>query len=306
MNQQLGARPAQAFFLQARQGQRFCLFYRPEQSARGALLYVHPFAEEMNKTRRMAALQARSFAQQGYAVLQIDLFGCGDSSGDFCEARWEIWRQDLELACDWLARQCCGPLGLWGLRLGALLALDFSADARLPVQHLILWQPVLSGKSHLNQFLRMRVASQMLANDGAPEPGVNHAALNNSSLRAELAAGGSIEVGGYELSAELAAAIDRRDAAQLAPRCTTHWFESTTIAGIGQTDGLENKPKNAPENASASVPLIAPAVARCATTWRDAGATLHLHPVCGAPFWATIEIAECPAMLAATTAAICT
>jgi len=33
----------------------------------------------MNKSRRMAALQARVFAAMGFGVLQIDLFGCGDS-----------------------------------------------------------------------------------------------------------------------------------------------------------------------------------------------------------------------------------
>ncbi len=52
----------------------------------------------MNKSRRMAALQARAFAAMGFGVLQIDLFGCGDSSGDFSDARWDIWKQDLAIA----------------------------------------------------------------------------------------------------------------------------------------------------------------------------------------------------------------
>ena len=57
----------------------------------------------MNKSRRMAALQARAFAEMGFGVLQIDLFGCGDSSGDFSDARWDIWKQDL-IACQGVAR----------------------------------------------------------------------------------------------------------------------------------------------------------------------------------------------------------
>jgi len=76
----------------------------------------------MNKARRMAALQSRRLAAAGYSVLQIDLFGCGDSSGDFADARWEIWKQDLRLALGWLKPRVAGPLGLWGLRLGATLA----------------------------------------------------------------------------------------------------------------------------------------------------------------------------------------
>ena len=38
---------------------------------RGAVVYVHPFAEELNKSRRMAALQARAMAAAGYAVVSL-------------------------------------------------------------------------------------------------------------------------------------------------------------------------------------------------------------------------------------------
>lgn len=259
------------FFLPAKTGQRFCLFHRPAPGLpqRGAVLYVHPLAEEMNKSRRMAALQARAFAAQGYGVLQIDLHGCGDSSGDFLDARWSIWKQDLALACDWLAQTMPVPVSLWGLRLGALLALDFSQDAQHPVERLILWHPVISGKSHLNQFLRTRIASEMLADNGLP-------GSTGATLRAQLGAGGSIEVAGYEIAAELAAAIDMQDAASCAPRWPAHWFELAT-AGV-----------------------IAPATERHLQRWRDAGAQLNLHPVNGVPFWTGSEIAECPALLAAT------
>ena len=73
------------FFFDADPGTRFSLYHapNPQVPARGAILYVHPFAEEMNNSRRMAALQARAFSALGFAVLQIDLFGCGDSCGDF-------------------------------------------------------------------------------------------------------------------------------------------------------------------------------------------------------------------------------
>ncbi|MBK8384562.1 MAG: hypothetical protein IPL11_02315 [Candidatus Accumulibacter sp.] len=41
-----------------------------------------------NKSWRIVPLQARALATAGYAVLQIDLMGCGDSSGDFGDATW--------------------------------------------------------------------------------------------------------------------------------------------------------------------------------------------------------------------------
>src|SRR5436190_24333737 len=93
----------EVFFLPAEPGARFALFHPARGPVvRGGILYVHPFAEEMNKSRRMAAQQIRAFTQCGYAVLQIDLYGCGDSSGDFGDARWDIWKSDLALAVTWL------------------------------------------------------------------------------------------------------------------------------------------------------------------------------------------------------------
>ena len=51
--------PAQAFFLEAKPGRRFCLYHPPQGEDRGAVLHVPAHAEEMNKSRRMVALQAR-------------------------------------------------------------------------------------------------------------------------------------------------------------------------------------------------------------------------------------------------------
>src|SRR3546814_14690353 len=72
------------------------------------LVYLPPFAEEMNRSRRMAALQARALAALGIDVLLLDLFGTGDSAGDFRDARWEIWREDAMAAVAWLGARCGG------------------------------------------------------------------------------------------------------------------------------------------------------------------------------------------------------
>ena len=262
------------FFLRAGQGERFCLYHAPDPALppRGAMLYVHPFAEELNKTRRMAALQARAFAASGYAVLQPDLYGCGDSSADFADARWPIWKEDLAHAARWLEKEAGAGVNLWGLRLGALLALDFARD--MPPGALYFWQPAFHGKLHLTQFLRLSVAGQMLA-DAAP--------AGTAALREEMRRGSTLEIAGYGLAPELALAIDALDGASMAPpACPLHWFE-LLLPGSGE---------------------LAPATVRQADAWRAAGADLHLHPLRGVAFWATAEIAECPALLAAT-AAVC-
>ena len=144
----------EAFFLPAQRGERFCIFHPAAGMPRGGVIYIPPFAEEMNKARRMAALQSRAFAAAGYAVLQMDLFGCGDSSGDFSEATWELWKQDIALGVQWISERAGGTVTLWGLRLGALLALDAARICNPLPAAFVLWQPVLTGEALLTQFLR--------------------------------------------------------------------------------------------------------------------------------------------------------
>ena len=265
--------PFEAFFLSAGGGERFCVFYPASGAPLGSVLYLHPFAEEMNKSRRMAALQAREFAARGYNVLQIDLFGCGDSSGDFGDARWDVWNDDVALAADWLARHAEGPMHLWGLRLGALLALEHSRQASQSLAGLLLWQPVASGAQFLTQFLRLRLSSEMLSGAAAGK--------GTEELRAQLAAGRPLEIAGYELAPELAFAIERLDLASLAPQnVPARWFEVNA----------EGKPT--------------PVLRRAAQAWSAAGVEVDLQAVRGEPFWSSVEISECPELVAATSDAL--
>jgi exosortase A-associated hydrolase 2 len=155
---------AHAFFLDTSNGRRFCLFHSVDTKleCRGAVLYVAPFGEEMNKSRRMIALQARKLARQGFAVLVPDLYGCGDSDGELKDASWTQWKYDLGTALSWLRHQCDVPISLFGLRLGALLALDFIRDDNCDIQQLILWQPVPSGQQFLTQFFRIKLANNSM------------------------------------------------------------------------------------------------------------------------------------------------
>lgn len=264
------------FFLPASDGQRYCLLHLPApgQAARGGIIYIHPFAEELNKSRHVAAMQARAFAALGYSVLQLDLYGCGDSSGDFGDARWSIWRNDLHLACAWLARRVDGPLTLWGLRLGALLALDVAAHPPLPLARLLLWQPELDGRRAIDRFLRLRLAGRILGNGGNTEaPG--HA-------RDELAAGRAVEVAGYLLAPELARAIDTFDAATVAsalrPSVPVYWLEY----------------------AHGDAPVLPAPALRLATRWRSEGTPLEIAGFGDGAFWNSAELMECPQLLEAT------
>jgi exosortase A-associated hydrolase 2 len=279
MNAPLLSTPrVEPFFFDAEPGTRFSLYHAPNPHVepRGAILHVHPFAEELNKTRRMSWLQSRAFATLGFAVLQFDLFGCGDSCGDFNSGRWELWKSDLAVASSWLAERTSGPLHLWGVRLGALLALDFAREAE--VDTIVLWQPFMSGRSCINQFLRQHLAAQAAGEGPTPPAGTPRSTM---ALRAHLTTHGRIEVGGYEVAVPLVRAIDACDAANLhLPPCTVHWLAN---------------PGPAPSRMAANAE-------RLAERWSGDGVKLHFHPVDGPRAWAADEVIEWPALLDATSA----
>lgn len=262
------------FFLPAENGTRFCLLHRPPPGVevRGSVLYVHPFAEEMNKTRRMAGMQSRALAGVGYAVLQIDLFGCGDSSGEIRDATVPVWQSDIELALQWLREQNLGSLTLWGLRFGALLAADWANRTDLQIDRLLLWQPLISGETHLTQFLRISVAADMLTATGSSG--------GSAALRKRLAAGEALEVAGYDVTPGLAEQMDGLRLPKAAGAgIALHWFE--VVAEPGGT--------------------LPPGSTRAVERWRSTGAAVHERVVIGDPFWATVEITDCPSLLEATT-----
>lgn len=258
------------FLLDSPRGPLFCIYVSPaDQAPKGAVLYLHPFAEEMHKSRRMVALQARAMAAQGYAVLQIDLTGCGDSAGDFSDASWSVWLDDANLGHAWLAEKTAQPITLWGLRTGAMLATDLAQ--RLPdVRSLLLWQPVSDGSLFLNQFLRIKLASEMLA-EGQSKSGTK-------DLLAQLASGQGVEVGGNMLSPAMARELGSIKLASMTPACPVSWLEVGAQASTSVT----------------------PASQRIVDAWHAAGVSLQTQTIQGDPFWATQEITECPALIDAT------
>jgi exosortase A-associated hydrolase 2 len=135
-----------------------------------------------------------------------------------------------------------------------------------------LWQPIVNGQQFLTQFLRLRVANEMIA-DGV-------AKTSTQDLRDTLAAGAALEIAGYDLAPELAHAIDRLKLAEIAPGdVPAYWFE------VGpEADGP-----------------LSPASRRVADGWIARDVDVRVRTVAGEPFWNTIEIAECPELLAQTT-----
>jgi exosortase A-associated hydrolase 2 len=261
-------------FIDGPNGRLFAVHHQPRDTAalRGHVLVVPPFNEEMNRCRSMLTLQARALAGIGLGLLVLDLTGTGDSHGGHVDARWSRWMADLAAGLRWLDTQPGGCRALLGIRLGALLAAQFAAG--VGTMALALWQPVIDGKSHLTQFFRVRIAAQMDRSDLPKE--------TTASMRAQLAAGHSVEVAGYELHPELAQAIDAASLAAHRPAAGSAllWLE------------------NVPEAEA----TVAPASQQLLARWPGADVAITVGTFTGPAFWQVHERMVAPQAIAHTTA----
>lgn len=251
-------------------GRRFAMHHLPRGGKpAGLAIYVQPFAEEMNKSRRMAALQAAAMADAGWAVLLPDLLGCGDSAGDFGQASWDDWVDDVVQSCHWLKRQHGSPsvpLCLWGLRSGCLLATEAAKHLESTALHFLFWQPVLNGQVLLQQFLRLKLAGDLIG-------GMGKQAME--SARQALASGQGVEVAGYRMSPGLAQGLSTARLAPAPTPCQVDWFDVSS---------REDSP-------------AAPAADSAAASWQAAGHLVRRHKVVGPSFWQTSEIEVCPDLI---------
>jgi len=218
----------------------------------------------------MVSLQARALAASGWHVLQLDLSGCGDSSGSFSEANWAVWLDDILAAREWVNAHCPGPLWIWGLRLGALLACASLTQVPLEDVGLLFWQPVLSGSQHLQQFLRIKGAGERIAS--------GREGVSTQGLVEQLRAGNSVEVAGYDLMPQIA--LPMAESSLSLP------------AGVGHVRWFDISPRIGGE--------VNPASRRVLDAWA-AQVDVDINVVHGPSFWQTQEIELAPELLTVTT-----
>lgn len=261
----------EAGFLAAPEGERFVLIRRPAGGAlRGTVMLVPPLAEEMNKGRRMFAEAARALAAAGWQVVQVDLHGCGDSDGEFGDATWSGWIEDLTRAEQ--AYAGAGELWFWGVRAGALLIAPMLA--RRPDANLLLWQPAIDGAMTLDQLLRLRTAAAVVGNENGAD---------RKALRERLMRGAAVEVGGYQVSPRLAEGL-REARLALAANFTGRVVWIDVVASVHDSARM--------------------AATRMVDAWRRGGHTVDFTTVQGAPFWQTVETVEVPELIDATQRAL--
>lgn len=242
---------------------------------RGQVVLVPPFAEELNKCRRMIRLQAEALSTAGFDVLVMDLLGTGDSPGDFGDADWGRWQEDVRaaIACIRASRRERLPLWLWGVRAGCALA---AACARTLDEecNLLFWQP-LGAAQQLQQFLRWATVGAWFADTPASEA---------SALRAQLAQGSPVEIGGYILSGKLAQGM------------AADSFDPPDR--LGCLVWIDVYPAPTPQA------QLSPWAATQLQRWTQHAEQVNAMQVEGPSFWGTTEMEDAPLLLGATLQAL--
>ena len=269
---------ATPFFLAGPAGPLFCLHFPAATGVRAAraILLLPPFAEELNKCRRMLALGARALQRTGRDVLLVDLYGTGDSAGDFADASLAVWRADLACAASWLAARGAVHLDILAVRAGALLLHDIELPPGVKRGRVVLWQPILSGRLLTSQMLRLRLA------EGIADRASGR--FGSQDARTTLRNDGRIEVAGYELTEDLLSALEKLSD----PLAEAERWERLTLLEV----------------VSEGVTELSPASCRAVDALRVRGVAVGTGTVPGEPFWGTPEIAVVPALLDATVAAL--
>ncbi len=259
-----------ACFIEGRRGRLFTLLRGPTGGAAPFVLVAPPFGDEMNKSRKMVTDLAAALAGRGIATLVVDPYGTGDSEGEFRDADWTDWVEDLRAGVAWATAGGLRLHGLLGIRLGALLAAAIAAGLPQPVARTVFWQPQVDGQRFVTQFLRLRVAASLMEDRKETVGG----------LRERSRGGETLEVAGYELSPVLLAQLDMLrldpEAAALLGRLT--WLEVVRAAG----DGLP----------ATAQPVVESLRTRLAAVQADTAV--------GEPFWTSTEIVRIPALVERT------
>ena len=238
-----------------------------------AVIILPPFAEEMNKSRRMLSLQARQLAEAGFHVLMPDFYGTGDSEGHFRDALLNDWLNNVLDCLAWIKSRGVKQVHLIVLRFACLLVPAVQQKAAFAFDKVVMWQPMVSGELLIAQFLRLRIASGLFGSGEKKE--------TSKGLRELLAKEKLIEVAGYELSSGLVSQLDSLLLRDLSARDLSELLWLDVVASEDKTQPLVTR--------------------KIIEQWQAVNPNIIVDKVVGVPFWASVEIEENAALLKKTT-----
>ncbi|MFW9873542.1 MAG: serine aminopeptidase domain-containing protein [Candidatus Thorarchaeota archaeon] len=127
-----------------------------KEEVRKGYIIIHPFAEEKKCSHKILVELARKL----YYVFLFDLYGCGDSEGDFSKGNITRWLTDLDSAQTFFCKEYkIISTGFIGLRLGGFISLIFGSQMN-SVDQLVLLEPILSPQRFFRQLLRKKMIKE--------------------------------------------------------------------------------------------------------------------------------------------------
>jgi len=206
-------------------GQLF-LHAKLDIATKNAILILPPFAEEMNKTRHLINTVVQQLIAAGCNSFMLDNFGTGDSEGDLDQASVDIWRHDIQQFIELLQQQGYQRLSVIAIHFGAMQLFDLlnNNSLALPLQHIVLWQPIFEVKKFWQQFARIKVAEAMASGNK----------ISQKDLEQQLLQGDTLEIAGYPISPAFYQSLlnIRAEIPAQLNGCQLSWFETSQIENI--------------------------------------------------------------------------
>lgn len=249
----------------------FLAHYSPAAGSSGkAVILVPPFAEELNRSKRMYVLCAQRLAGAGLDAYCFDFVGTGDSYGEWGSFSWADWQQNLVDVYEHIRASGVDDISVIALRLAALLVAETVASRQIQLSKCLLWDPVEDGEVYVRQLLRLKIAAAMTE---------EAASLTTKDVLASIEQHGFLEVGGYRITAELLDSIKQTKLTKtievLMNSSQLHWM---VLKNTGQSNTV-------------SIPLSVP------KALQD---KVILHAVQDTRFWMQQEVTIAPALLQKT------
>jgi pimeloyl-ACP methyl ester carboxylesterase len=180
------------FFIEGDGWRNFAFLHAPEcpaRESRGGIVFCYAMGLERVFSIRHLVEWARFLALKGYHVLRFDYRDQGDSDCD--DPRGITIRhylEDLDCAVGYLRSTGIECRAIFGLRMGALIALSYQKGCRED-RDLILWEPILVGKEYNDFLLLEGIAGGLINTEGKRK--------TRKELREELLGGEGIDINGF-------------------------------------------------------------------------------------------------------------
>lgn len=113
------------------------IFHVPKKKSTKGVVLVHGFTGNKDE-HGLFTNAANRFNEEGFATLRFDFSGSGESEGIFNQDDTERWKDDLNSAIDFLAKQGVKRLALVGLSLGAYISVLCHSKR---IKCITLWSP---------------------------------------------------------------------------------------------------------------------------------------------------------------------